>query len=361
MMMKRMLLIVTALLLSACVSNDEPPVVTSTIDNTIDQELYVDLFTDDEEEVDYEAYFFDSKGQRFLAKNSSYSKLETAVQRMIERTLAQASARINNGYGELDVALEVSGGGSYRDDIITAAEQYIVGNPLLSLRAQEADVEQVLGKILKQELDPFYAASDSNFDESAKISDLVLYILANEKSSLLDVKVSALSKSGSVLGVTKSTVPLRGQTNQGSRFAFVKVPFSESNGSREFQLMSYPVSINEMFGAGSNSIAVTNVSLEQASNYCDQNNLRLTSPYVFEFARRKQQIIRPSGNAYEEIIAAVDYEDIDEPFYREQDRLELEDDDMANTFLVFNWNTERYTIVSNSYSSRNMTFRCFKQ
>jgi hypothetical protein len=358
-MMKKILLAVTALLLSACASNDEPPVVSAQVAD-FNQELYVDLFTE-EEEVDYEAYFFDSKGQRFLERNSSYSKLDTVVQRMIEQALAQAAARINNGYGELAVALEVSGGGSYRDDIITAAEQYIVSNPMLILRAQEADVDQVLGKILKQELDPFYTASDSDFDESAKISDLVLYILANEKNNLLDVKISALSKAGSVLGVTKSTVPLRGQTNQGSRFAFVKVPFSENSGSREFQLMSYPVSINEMFGSGSKSIAVTSVSLEQASNYCDQNNLRLTSPYVFEFARRKQQIIRPAGNAYEEIIAAVDYEDIDEPFYREQDRLELEDDDMANTFLVFNWNTERFTIVSNSYSSRNMTFRCFKQ
>ena len=349
-------------LLSACATTDDKSSVYVPNTNTFDDSLYTDLFTEEQDVVDYEAYFWDSKGQRFLASNSSYSKLDTAIQRLIEQALGQAINRIENSYNGLAIALQVSGGGNYRDDVLTAAEQYIIGNPTLNLRAQEADVEQVLGKILKQELDPFYAASDTQIDQSAQISDLVLYILASEKGSLLDVKISALSKSGSVLGVAKSTIPLRGQTHQVNRFSYVKVPFSDGSGSgREFQLLSYPVSVNDMFGAGSSSLAVTNVSLEQANNYCDQNNLRLTSPYVFEFARRNQQLNRPSGNVQEEIIAAIDYEDIDEPFYREEDRLELEDDDMANTFLVFNWNTERYTIVANSYSSRNMTFRCFKQ
>ncbi|WP_438465291.1 hypothetical protein [Marinomonas sp. PE14-40] len=349
-------------LLLGCAGQDteETPNETS-LEQSFEQDLYLDLFDEEEEELDYEAYFFDSKGQRFLEKNSSFSKLDTLIERLIEQAFAQASSRMSNAYGELDVALEVSGGGSYRNDVITASEQYIVSNPLLSLRAQEEEVDQVLGKILKQELDPFFATSDSDFGETAEVSDLVLYILAEEKEDTLNLKVSALSKSGQVLGVAKSDLPLRGQVTQANRYSFVEVPFSESSGGREFQIMRYPVSVNEMFGAGSTSIAVTDVSLEQASNYCYENDLRLSSPYVFEFARRDLQINRPAGNAYEEIIAAVDYEDIDEPFYREEDRLELEDDDMANTFLAFNWNTERYTIVSNSYSSRNMTFRCFKQ
>ena len=350
------------LMLVACASQDvENKEDTKTLEQSFEQDLYLDLFDEEEDEIDYEAYFFDSKGQRFLEKNSSFSKLDTLIERLIEQTFAQASSRMNNAFGELDIALEVSGGGGYRNDVVTAAEQYIVSNPLLSLRAQEEEVDQVLGKILKQELDPFFAASDDDFGESAEVSDLVLYILAQEQDDVLDIKISALSKSGKVLGVSKSELALRGQINQANRYSFVDVPFSESSGSREFQLMRHPVSVNEMFGSGSSTIAVTDVSLEQASNYCYENDLRLSSPYVFEFARRDLQINRPAGNAYEEIIAAVDYEDIDEPFYREEDRLELEDDDMANTFLAFNWNTERYTIVSNSYSSRNMTFRCFKQ
>ena len=350
------------LLITACASQDvEPDEEQKALAVSFEQDLYMDLFDDEEEELDYEAYFYDSKDQRFLAQASSFSKLDTLVERLMEDTFAQASSRLNNAFGELDIVLEVKGGGSYRNDVLTAAEQYIVSNPLLSLRAQEQEVDQVLGKILKQELDPFFAGSESDFDDFAEVSDLVLYILAEEESDVLDLKVSALSKSGKVLGVSKADLALRGQVNQAHRFAFVDVPFSESSGSREFQLMRYPVSVNEMFGSGSSTIAVTDVSLEQASNYCYENDLRLSSPYVFEFARRDLKVSRPAGNAYEEIIAAVDYEDIDEPFYREEDRLELEDDDMANTFIAFNWNTEKYTIVSNSYSSRNMTFRCFKQ
>lgn len=350
------------LLVTACASQDiEREEEAQALEQSFEQDLYLDLFDEEDDLVDYEAYFFDSKGQRFLEKNSSFSKLDTLIERLIEQTFAQASSRLNNAYEEMDIALEVSGGGSYRGDVITAAEQYIVSNPLLSLRAQEEEVDQVLGKILKQELDPFFAASDVDFDESAEVSDLVLYILAQEQDDVLDIKISALSKSGRVLGVSKSELALRGQVNQTNRYSFVRVPFSESSGHREFQLMRHPVSVNDMFGSGSPTIAVTDVSLEQASNYCYENDLRLTSPYVFEFARRGLHINRPAGNAYEEIIAAVDYEDIDEPFYRDEDRLELEDDDMANTFIAFNWNTEKYTIVSNSYSSRNMTFRCFKQ
>ena len=352
---------VMSFMLIACASQELEQEESTALEQSFEQDLYLDLFDDDEEEVDYEAYFYDSKGQRFLEQNSSFSQLDTLLGNLIEQTFNQAASRMNNLYGELEVVLEVSGGGSYRNDLITSAEQYIVSNPLLNLRAQEAEVDQVLGKILKQELDPFFAASGTGFDESAVASDLVLYILAEEKSDVLEIKISALSKAGRVLGVSKSDLLLAGHGNQLNRFSFVKVPFSESSGSREFQLMRYPVSNNEMFGSGSTSIAVTDVSLEQASNYCYENDMRLSSPYVFEFARRDQKINRPAGNAYEEIIAALDYEDIDEPFYREEDRLELEDDDMANTFIAFNWNTERYTIVSNSYSSRNMTFRCFKQ
>jgi len=346
----------------ACASQDiEQEEQQQALEVSYEQDLYMDLFDDEEEEVDYEAYFYDSKGQRFLESTSSFNKLDTLLERLIEDTFSQASGRLNNAYGELDIVLEVNGGGSYRNDVISAAEQYIISNPLLSLRAQEQEVDQVLGKILKQELDPFFAGSESDFDDFAEVSDLVLYIIAEEETDELGLKVSALSKSGKVLGVSKADLPLRGQVSQTNRYAFVDVPFSESSGSREFQLMRYPVSVRKMYGSGSPNIAVTDVSLEQASNYCYENDLRLSSPYIFEFARRDLKLNRPAGNAYEEIIAAVDDEDIDEPFYREEDRLELEDDDMANTFLAFNWNTERYTIVSNSYSSRNMTFRCFKQ
>lgn len=361
-MNKLIYLSLLSILITGCASqNLEKDENEARLEQSFEQDLYLDLFDEEDDEVDYEAYFYDTKGQRFLEKNSSFSKLDTLLERLIEQTFAQASSRMNNAFDELDIALEVSGGGSYRNDVITAAEQYIVANPLLSLRAQEEEVDQVLGKILKQELDPFFAASDSDFGESAEVSDLVLYILAQENDDVLDIKISALSKSGRVLGVAKSALALRGKINQANRFSFVDVPFSESSGSREFKIMRYPVSVNEMFGSGSSAIAVTDVSLEQASNYCYENDLRLTSPYIFEFARRDLKINRPAGNAHEEIVAAVDYEDIDEPFYREEDRLELEDDDMANTFIAFNWNTERYTIVSNSYSSRNMTFRCFKQ
>ena len=60
--------------LTACASQDvEKEEETIALEQSFEQDLYLDLFDEEEDEVDYEAYFFDSKGERFLEKNSCFN------------------------------------------------------------------------------------------------------------------------------------------------------------------------------------------------------------------------------------------------------------------------------------------------
>ena len=327
-----------------------------------DEAEYNSIFEDEPEEDEdkFSAYFYDSRGKRFLSHKSSTSTLNTAVNRLLDKGLKQAFSKLAYVPDEINVALEVNAPYAHKDEILFSAEEYIVQAPNLSIQAQQGDTEKVIGKILKRELDPFYDASEASFDDTAKVSDLVLYILADQKGGDLIIKVSVLSKSAEILGIKTTKVGLNGAASTTSGFVTVDVPFSTSNGTRAYQVMRNVVSREQLYGVGSKSIAATNMSLEQANNYCTEYSQMLTSPYVFEFARRKSEINRPTGIANLELIAALD-EDTDSDFYREEDYLELEDDYQSNHFLVFDWNAETYAIVANSFSSERMTFRCYKQ
>lgn len=324
---------------------------------------YTSIFDDEivEDDEKYQAYFYDTRGKRFLTQKAGGSRLDTATKRLMDKTLKQAFSNLPYIPEEINVALEVNAPYAYKDEVLYTAEEYIVQSPNLTIQAQADETEQVIGKILKRELDPFYDDNTGQFDDVARVSDLIIYLLVTERDKNVVIKSSILNKTGQILGVKTSTLNFEQTSLSASGFVVVDVPYSVSNGTRPFELMKSAVNQEQLFGVGSKMVSASGMSLEQANAYCTNHNMFLTSPYVFEFARRRGEFDRPKGIANLELIAALDSEDADYDFYRERDYLELEDDYQSNHFLVFDWNTEGYSIVSNSYTSEKMTFRCYKQ
>lgn len=352
-------------LLVGCQSTDnsskesvEQPLIMSAQTDTNYESLFDEPAEDEDEK--YIAYFYDSRGKRFLTERSSGNSLDTTTKRLIDKTLKQAFAKLPYIPEEINVALEVNAPYNYKDEVLFTAEEYIVQSPNLTIQAQAEETEQVIGKILKRELDPFYDDNGGQFDDIARASDLILYLLVTDKDNKVTIKSSVLNKNGQIMGVKSDSINLKAAELSTSGFVTVDVPYVETNDVGSFELMKAAVNQEQLYGVGSKTISAANMSLEQANAYCTKHNMLLTSPYVFEFARRKGEIDRPNGIAHQELIAALDFEGVDYNFYREDDYLELENDDQANHFLVFDWNSESYAIVENSYSSEKMTFRCYK-
>ena len=321
---------------------------------------YDSIFDDQavEDDEKYKAYFFETKDKLFLTNKTSNSRLDYTIRQLIESTLNQAFNTSPEFFEEINIALEVNSPFLYKDEVLFSAEEYIVQSPGLTILAQQDDIKNIIGKILKREIDPFYESGTSQFDNAAKVSDLILYILVTENVDGLFVKSSVLDKSGKILGIKNASISI-GKTLDESTVEFVTVKVPPQ--FRAFELMKTAVSQEQLYGFGSKTVSASNMSLEQANGYCNEHNMHLTSPYVFEYARRAAEFDRPKGIVNLELISALDSEDADEEFYDERDYLELEEDDQSNHFLVFDWNSESYSIVSNSYSSEKMTFRCYKQ
>lgn len=353
-------------LLVGCQSTDKsnnqdlnPPLIMNSQANTNYDSIFDEPVEEDDEK--YTAYFYDSRGKRFLTERTTGNRIDNTTKRLIDKTLKQAFSKLPYIPEEINIALEVSAPYNYKDEVLFTAEEYIVQSPNLTIQAQADETEQVIGKILKRELDPFYDDNSGQFDDIARASDLILYILVTEKDNKVIIKSSVLNKTGQIMGVKSASINLQVSALNTSGFVTVEVPMVASNETKSFELMKAAVNQEQLYGVGSKVISAANMSLDQANAYCTKHNMLLTSPYVFEFARRKGEIDRPNGLAHQELIAALDSEETDYDFYRDGDYLELEEDDQSNHFLVFDWNSEIYSIVSNSYSSEKMTFRCYKQ
>jgi len=124
--------------------------------------------------------------------------------------------------------------------------------------------------------------------------------------------------------------------------------------TKTFAIMISPVSKKMFYGKGSDK-PVTNISFEAMNDFCIKNNGFLVASYVFDEARRKKLINKPSDGINSEIIAPFDEED-DEDFLNTKDNIISKD----GTIIKFDWDKEKYYEVSDNYVSKNTTFRCMK-
>ena len=308
---------------------------------------------------DYELYFHDSKGRRYFSDIHSSDVLSASLDRLIDDLMRSASRRMSNYSRKrnLNLVLEIEGSGEYLGSVTTAAEQYILSKKRYTLQSQDSDMKNIVSKILKRELDPFYqGGNDVNL--TAKASDFILYLKFKNLADNINFKASLLSKSGEVLAVKTNKVNLL-EDKDNSSWVRAAVPHADGNGSKTYNVQRRAITEHSLFGRGSKLNSVTNMNFEQANKYCLTQGSLLSGIYAFEHARRTRKLVPPSGNAKEELIAPYD-EDEDETFLKPGDHLELSDDGSANNIIVFNWVTETYSAVASSYRSSRMTFRCMK-
>lgn len=141
----------------------------------------------------------------------------------------------------------------------------------------------------------------------------------------------------------------------------VIVPHTNKKNYTTFSVMSRVVSKKDFLGRGSNTEPITNISYEAANNFCSIkfNGAVLSTPYIFEYARRNILVLKPNNQEFIEMISPVDYEDFDDTFFTEGDNLESSEED-SSTMIIFDWNLQKYYAISLSYKSKNMGFRCYK-
>ena len=342
MKLKLITLIGTILLLSGCVSsnfNSNKAITPDTLKNKSDLELLkIEEKLEEKSAKNNELYFLDTKDKILYSKSNADIGLDYKINRLLRNALQSAKLPRRR---KLNISLEVSNKLKNKEQILSLSQDFILKNRRYALANTDKESLKVLKKVLKEEKDAIYKKNHNI--KLRNSSDVILFITGNDK--MLSAKV--IAKNGAILG--KSDISLQKNSN----WVEVKVPRNDGP-AQIFEVMIKPVTKNDYLGFGGD-VAMTNVSFEEANNYCEQKlNAQLIEPYVFEYARRELAILRPIG-ANEEIIAPYDDEDQD-VYYQEGDKLEAPD----GTIIMFNWNNEKYYAVSNLYKSPMTTFRCMR-
>jgi len=136
---------------------------------------------------------------------------------------------------------------------------------------------------------------------------------------------------------------------------WVRVKVKTNKGyTKIFEIMISPVSEKMFYGKGFEK-PVTNISFEDMNDFCVKHNGEIVASYVFDEARRKKLINKPSDGINSEIIAPFDEED-DEDFLNQKDNIISKD----GTVILFDWNKEKYYEVLDVFKSKDTTFRCMR-
>ena len=295
-----------------------------------------DPFSDEDNK---EINFVDSKNMKYYKNgNIAHNNISSKINILLNGIFYQLNHKLRKR--RIYVALVVDNQATNKNEILTAIQKYVINHKKYVLTTTDKDSLQAIKKTLKIEQDGIYTGN-TQISLRHK-SDVVLYI--NTIGQKVIAKI--LAKNGSFLA--SSSIKLN------SNWVDVKVPTNDG-GYKIFSVMIKPVSVREFKGKAKTSASISNVSFDQANNYCEKIGAGIMDLYVFEYARRKQLLQRPSLNINEEIIAPYD-EDVDSMFYREGDNVESGD----SSVVLFNWNHETYYATSNLYKSPNATFRCMK-
>ena len=129
---------------------------------------------------------------------------------------------------------------------------------------------------------------------------------------------------------------------------------TNNNNTKKFEIMISPVSEKMFYNKNSNK-PVTNIPFEVMNEFCIKHNAFLISPYVFDVARRKKLIHKPSNGINSEIIAPIDEDDEDNYLHNNDNIISKE-----GTIIKFDWNKEKYYEVPEIFTSNKTTFRCMK-
>jgi len=135
---------------------------------------------------------------------------------------------------------------------------------------------------------------------------------------------------------------------------------TQSRGYDTYEIMKNVVTQKDYNGYGDEFKGITNITYVKANNYCHiKLNAMLISPYVFDSARKNKEIYKPKDPITTEMIASVDEEN-DEMYMNTEDNISI-DNESDSSFILLNWNNEKYFNVSNTYRSNQTSFRCMRK
>jgi len=307
--------------------------------NQIKEISFIDVLKiDNSDKENPELYFLETKGKILYSQSNGNIGLDYKVKRLLGNLLDKFRLRRHR---KIYISLEISDKLKNKNKILSIAQDYILSHKKFQLANTDKSSLNILRKVLKREKDSIYK-SNHNI-KLRKSSDVILYISGDDKFLIAKL----IAKNGKIL--RKSDIDL----NKNEGWVKVKVPRNDGP-AQVFEVMIRPVTRNEYLGYGGD-VSVTKVSFLEANNYCIKKNAQLIWPYVFEYARRALAINRPNGSANKEIIAPYDDEDQD-IYYQQGDKIESPDE----TMILFDWNSERYFYVNDSYGSDDTTFRCMR-
>jgi hypothetical protein len=180
----------------------------------------------------------------------------------------------------------------------------------------------------------------------------------------------------------KTTISLRASTENSSELYFQKtrnlkfytqgsgtvkngwidVPVHRSGGGGTvtFEVMTNVVTEKDYNGFGHATQGIGGITFTKANDYCMlKQNAQLMSPYVFDAAREQMKLHKPLLPITHEMIAPYD-EDIDDEFAFSGDNIAV-NEESDSSFIIMQWNSEKYFSVSNTYTSPKAAFRCMRR
>ncbi|MDA7817990.1 hypothetical protein N9A28_07355 [Sulfurimonas sp.] len=152
---------------------------------------------DEEEETESddgkELYFSDTKGKVFYTKHSG-NKTEFRTQVLLNALFSEAKSSLPkvSRKKKLNISLEVGKNSVLRDDILNAAQSFILKNRRYQLANTDSKTMKILRRVLKSEKDSIYNGRASI--KTKKKSDVILFLNAKKTKEKIIIRAKIISK-----------------------------------------------------------------------------------------------------------------------------------------------------------------------
>jgi len=352
------LCIIIGTLITAC-NQPEPESPKAITTKQVQNTSFFNVINEEEEEEDNEYYFSDSKGKTFYSQHSG-NQVSFRTTLLLESLFKEAKSELPriSRKKKLNISLEVKSDSRLKKEVLSAAQNFILTKKKFQLANTDEEALAILRDVLKKEQDSLYEHQQDIATKKASDIVLVLYASKNKKKMLITGQI--YSKNATLLGQKTNETYITEETNKNKEWVDVSVPRS-AGGVQVFEIMRNAISMQQYTGIPS-SKPVSNVNYIIADKYCrEQMQAQLSTPYVFENARKSLAMSRPSSPITQELISFFDEDD--DIYFMKDDYIGYSEDDEEDNNddpITFDWNSEKYYPVSKVFKSKNTTFRCIR-
>ena len=350
-------LILVGIFFNAC-NQPEPESAKAITTKQVQNNTFFDVINEDEDEDDNEYYFSDSKGKTFYSQHSG-SDASFRTNLLLEALFKETKSELPkiSRKKKLNISLEVKSDSSLKKEVLSSAQNFILSKKKFQLANTDEEALAILRDVLKQEQDSLY--ENKQEIKTKKASDIVLVLYASKNNKKMLITAQIYSKNATLLGQKTNETYITEETNKNKEWVDVSVPRS-AGGMQVFEIMRNAISVKQYTGIPSNK-PISNVNYIIADKYCrDKMQAQLSTPYVFENARKSLAMSRPSSPITQELISFFDEDD--DIYFMPDDNIGYgeDDEDTNDDPITFDWNSEKYYPVSKVFKSKSTTFRCIR-